>query len=51
MIVTANLRDFPTEALAEFEIDAQHPDEFVLHLLDPCDIKEPKEEKPRKGFP
>lgn len=34
VIVTANLRDFPAEALAEFGIDAQHPDEFVLHLLD-----------------
>ena len=34
MIVTANLRDFPAATLAEFGIDAQHPDEFVLHLLD-----------------
>jgi len=34
VIVTANLRDFPAETLAEFGIDAQHPDEFVLHLLD-----------------
>ena len=34
VIVTANLRDFPAETLAEFGIEAQHPDEFVLHLLD-----------------
>ena len=34
VIVTANLRDFPAETLAEFEIEAQHPDEFVMHLLD-----------------
>ena len=34
VIVTANLRDFPAATLAEFGIDAQHPDEFVLHLLD-----------------
>lgn len=34
VIVTANLRDFPAEALAPFGIEAQHPDEFVLHLLD-----------------
>jgi hypothetical protein len=34
VIVTANLKDFPAESLAPFGIDAQHPDEFVLHLLD-----------------
>ena len=34
VIVTANLRDFPPETLAEFGIEAQHPDEFMLHLLD-----------------
>ncbi|MGB8931139.1 MAG: PIN domain-containing protein [Anaeromyxobacteraceae bacterium] len=33
VIVTTNLRDFPTEALAPWEVEAQHPDAFVLHLL------------------
>jgi hypothetical protein len=34
VIVTENLKDFPAEILAPFGIEAQHPDEFVLHLLD-----------------
>ena len=34
VIVTMNLRDFPPDVLIPFGIDAQHPDEFVLHLLD-----------------
>lgn len=34
VIVTANVRDFPADALAPFGIEAQHPDGFVLHLLD-----------------
>jgi hypothetical protein len=29
-----NLRDFPADAIGTFGIEAQHPDEFVLHLLD-----------------
>jgi len=33
VIVTMNLRDFPPDVLIPFGIDAQHPDEFVLHLL------------------
>lgn len=33
IIVTVNLRDFPAEALAPFDVEAQHPDAFVLHLL------------------
>lgn len=33
VIVTANVRDFPVDILTLFEIEAQHPDEFILHLL------------------
>ncbi|MHB1035949.1 MAG: PIN domain-containing protein [Pirellulales bacterium] len=34
VIVTFNLRDFPPEALTRWGIEAQHPDDFVNHLLD-----------------
>lgn len=34
VIVTFNLKDFPAERLAPFGIEAQHPDEFVVHLID-----------------
>ena len=34
IIVTKNLKDFPAAALAPYGIEAQHPDEFVIHLLD-----------------
>ena len=34
MIVTFNLKDFPGERLAEFDIEAIHPDEFIADLLD-----------------
>ena len=34
IIVTRNLRDFPDDVLAPYNIEAQHPDEFVRHLLD-----------------
>src|SRR5450432_3552157 len=33
VIVTMNLRDFPEAVLDSFGIEAQHPDEFILHLL------------------
>jgi hypothetical protein len=33
-IVTLNLGDFPSQALANFSIEAQHPDDFVLSLLE-----------------
>lgn len=32
-IVTANLRDFPDSILAPFQIAAEHPDAFMLRLL------------------
>jgi hypothetical protein len=31
VIVTCNVRDFPSEILKEYEIDAQHPDDFILY--------------------
>lgn len=33
-IITMNLKDFPEETLAPYGIEAQHPDEFLSHLLD-----------------
>jgi hypothetical protein len=34
VIVTDNLRDFPAAELARFDIEALHPDDFLLSLLD-----------------
>ncbi|GAB3222904.1 PIN domain-containing protein [Glycomyces halotolerans] len=34
VIVTANLSDFPPEALKRFEIEPVHPDDFLLDQLD-----------------
>ena len=34
MIVTFNLGDFPSQALAVLSIEAQHPDDFVLAVLE-----------------
>ncbi|MGO8748347.1 MAG: PIN domain-containing protein [Thermoguttaceae bacterium] len=34
VIVTYNLTDFPAETLARFDIEAQHPDDFLVSLLD-----------------
>ncbi len=34
VIVTVNLKDFRTEALEPYGIEAQHPDVFVRHVLD-----------------
>ncbi|MEX2142492.1 MAG: PIN domain-containing protein [Pirellulales bacterium] len=33
VIVTYNLTDFPRSALDKYGIEAQHPDEFITHLL------------------
>lgn len=34
VIVTFNLRDFPTARLEQYGVEAQHPDEFIAHLID-----------------
>lgn len=34
VIVTFNLSDFPAEILHPLGIEAQHPDEFITHLID-----------------
>jgi predicted nucleic acid-binding protein len=34
VIVTNNLKDFPTESLQQFEVEAQFADQFILNLLD-----------------
>jgi hypothetical protein len=34
VIVTLNLADFPSESLANFSIEAEHPDDFVLALFE-----------------
>ena len=34
VIVTYNLKDFPDNALQKYGIEAQHPDDFLMHLLD-----------------
>jgi predicted nucleic acid-binding protein len=34
VIVTFNLKDFPESILAQYDIESQHPDDFVSDLLD-----------------
>lgn len=34
LILTFNLKDFPEDRLAPYRVEAQHPDEFIVHLLD-----------------
>jgi predicted nucleic acid-binding protein len=34
VIVTYNLKDFPREILARFDVEAQHPDDFLQTLFD-----------------
>ena len=39
-IITFNLKDFPRSVLSSFDIEAQHPDAFILRLMDiaPLDV-------------
>ena len=34
VIVTLNLKDFPTDTLADYNLEAQHPDDFVMNQLE-----------------
>lgn len=34
VIVTFNLKDFPRSILNEYNVEAQHPDTFIMNLLD-----------------
>lgn len=34
VIVTFNLKDFPSKNLQAYDIEAQHPDDFIAHLCD-----------------
>jgi hypothetical protein len=34
VIVTYNLKDFPKKIMNQYGIEAQHPDEFIIHLFD-----------------
>jgi hypothetical protein len=34
VVVTANLDDFPAERLLPYNLEAQHPDDFVFHCID-----------------
>ncbi len=59
-IVTANLRDFPGIALAPFQLVAEHPDAFLLRLVNDnqesaiaafyelCDARKNPHQKPRE---
>jgi hypothetical protein len=33
-IVTANLKDFPAKVMAQYGIEAQHPDDFIMNQLE-----------------
>lgn len=33
VIVTYNLKDFPNKLLAQYSLEAQHPDTFLSHLI------------------
>lgn len=34
VIVTYNLKDFPNKQISKYNVEAQHPDEFIHHLMD-----------------
>ena len=34
VIITANLKDFPNAYLSQYDIEAQHPDQFVANLVE-----------------
>jgi predicted nucleic acid-binding protein len=34
VIVTMNLRDFPVSVLSQYEVEAQHPDDLIVDLID-----------------
>lgn len=38
VIVTCNIDDFPKERLAPFDIEAQHPDEFLMYQKEENDL-------------
>ena len=33
-IITSNLKDFPREQLARYGVEAVHPDDFILSMID-----------------
>jgi hypothetical protein len=34
VIVTYNLKDFPADQITKYDLEVQHPDDFIVHLLD-----------------
>ena len=34
VIITTNMKDFPNQYLQRFDIEAQHPDSFILNLIE-----------------
>ncbi len=34
VIVTFNLKDFPESELSKYDVEPQHPDEFILNMFD-----------------
>src|SRR5579871_5596179 len=33
VLVTLNLKDFPVDVLASYELEVQHPDDFISHMI------------------